>query len=436
MSISETALTHDPFARTLQNHLTPTVTFFRNWLSWLPAPLVSLLVLFLVGLVAAILSRLVTDRILMRIPGARRGAFVRSLTRSLRRPVRLTVVIMAMGLALPACGLHGDLLDSVTHLLLMTFVAVMGYGTVVTVRLISDAYLSRFSETDQDDDILARKHATQVRLLRRAAEILIGTLTVSAELMTFEPVREYGLSLFASAGAASLIVGLAARPILANLFAGVQIAMTQPIRMGDLIAFQGDWTWVEEITSTYVVLRSWDWRRRIVPIAYFLDTPFENWTYNSAELIGAVYLYVDYRAPMDRLRSKLEDIVRACPQWTGKDFSAQVADCNDQTMMIRVTASARTAIRSWDLRCEIREKIIQWMCEECPEALPRNRFALAPVGNGEQQPAIPFTSAASAPGSLPYGPFNAPPAWASAAAPAERAMPDMPPPPPSAFRPL
>lgn len=397
-----TTLAQDPMAASFQKEITPYVVSLREWLSWLPAPLVSLLVLSFIGLVAALLSRLITDRILMRIPGAKRGALVRSFTKALRRPARLTVVIIAMSAALPASGLHGDLQDTVAHLLLISFVAVMGYGILMTIRVISDAYLMRFNEADQDDDILARKHATQVRLLRRVAEILIGILTVGAELMTFAPVREYGLSLFASAGAASLIAGLAARPILANLFAGVQIAMTQPIRMGDLIAFQGDWTWVEEITSTYVVLRSWDWRRRIVPIAYFLDTPFENWTYNSAELIGAVYLFVDYRAPMERLRSKLEDIVRACPQWTGKDFSAQVADCNEQTMMIRVTASARTAIRSWDLRCEIREKIIQWMCEECPQALPRNRFAMTAAEQATQQP--PMAQSPFPPG----GPFMGP----------------------------
>lgn len=434
MSISAATLTHDPMARTIQHELTPVVSSFRSWLSWLPSSVVSLLVLGLIGLVAALISRLATDRILMRIPGAKRGAFVRSFTRTLRGPVRLTVVILAMSLALPACGLHGDLLDTVAHLLLMSFVGVMGYGSFLTVRVISDAYLTRFSETDQDDDILARKHATQVRLLRRVAEIMICVLTAGAELMTFEPVREYGLSLFASAGAASLIVGLAARPILVNLFAGVQIAMTQPIRMGDLIAFQGDWTWVEEITSTYVVLRSWDWRRRIVPIAYFLDTPFENWTYNSAELIGAVYLYVDYRAPMEKLRSKLEEIVRSCPQWTGKDFSAQVADCTDHIMIIRVTASARTAIRSWDLRCEIREKIIRWMCEECPEALPRTRFAMTPTEQSGAQPPLgmtdpPFKPGQPAPGQTLTDPFS--PQAAPAMPQPATAMP-----PQNAFRPL
>ncbi|MDN7356187.1 mechanosensitive ion channel family protein [Acetobacter senegalensis] len=435
MSITSTTLQHEPMAETIQTKLTPLVSSFRTWLSWLPPSLVSLLVLALIGLCAALLSRLVTDRILMRIPGAKRGAFVRSFTRTMRRPVRLTVVILAMSVALPACGLRGDLLDTVAHLLLMSFVAVMGLGTLLTTRVISDAYLVRFAEADQDDDILARKHATQVRLLRRVAEILICVLTVSAELITFEPVREYGLSLFASAGAASLIAGLAARPILVNLFAGVQIAMTQPIRMGDLIAFQGDWTWVEEITSTYVVLRSWDWRRRIVPIAYFLDTPFENWTYNSAELIGAVYLHVDYRAPMDRIRAKLEEIVRGCPQWTGKDFSAQVADCTDQTMIIRVTASARTAIRSWDLRCEIREKIIRWMCDDCPEALPRNRFAMTPTEQGALQapfPTMDHPAMSNWPAGVPKGPFepfDTPPAPSKAAS-------QPPIPPQTAFRPL
>lgn len=393
-SVHSPALTspiHDPFAVYIQHELAPVLTEVRNWLSWLPAPVVSFIVLSVIGLLAALFSRLVTDRILMRIPGAKRGALVRLFTKSLRRPVRLMVMFFAVGITLPVSGLSNSLQATIGHILLICFIATMGYGTLITIRTLSDTYLSRFAEADQDDDILARKHATQIRLLRRLTEIIICVLTVSAELVTFEPVREYGVSLFASAGAASLILGLAARPVLANLFAGVQIAMTQPIRMGDLIVFNGDWTWVEEITSTYVVLRSWDWRRRIVPILYFLDNPFENWTYNSAELVGAVYLHVDYRAPMDRIRTKLEEIVRGCPQWTGKDFSAQVADCNQQTMMIRVTASARTAIRSWDLRCEIREKIIRWMCEECPEALPKTRFAMTPSEQGYAQPALTRT---------------------------------------------
>ncbi|GAN59644.1 hypothetical protein ACI01nite_17690 [Acetobacter cibinongensis] len=414
MPLSATTLTQDPVAVSIQKEITPYVSSFRAWLSWLPAPIVSLLVLVLVGLVAGLVSRLVTDRILMRLPGSK-GAVVRSFTKALRRPVRLSIMILAMGVALPVSGLHSTLQDGVGHLLLISFVAVMGYGILMTVRVISDAYLTRFSEADQEDDILARKHATQFRLLRRMAEILICVLTIGAELMSFEPVREYGLSLFASAGAASLIAGLAARPILANLFAGVQIAMTQPIRMGDLIAFEGDWTWVEEITSTYVVLRAWDWRRRIVPIAYFLDTPFQNWTYNSAELIGAVFLYVDYRAPVDKIRAKLEEIVRGCPQWTGKDFSVQVVDCNQHIVTIRMTASARTAIRSWDLRCEVREKIIRWMCEECPEALPRTRFAMTPAEQSATQPPLaqPIPPGAGTPPVGPFGPFDTPPALSS-----------------------
>ncbi|MBS0981244.1 mechanosensitive ion channel family protein [Acetobacter thailandicus] len=409
-SVHSPALTspiHDPFAVYIQHELAPVLTEVRNWLSWLPAPVVSFIVLSVIGLLAALFSRLVTDRILMRIPGAKRGALVRLFTKSLRRPVRLMVMFFAVGITLPVSGLSNSLQATIGHILLICFIATMGYGTLITIRTLSDTYLSRFAEADQDDDILARKHATQIRLLRRLTEIIICVLTVSAELVTFEPVREYGVSLFASAGAASLILGLAARPVLANLFAGVQIAMTQPIRMGDLIVFNGDWTWVEEITSTYVVLRSWDWRRRIVPILYFLDNPFENWTYNSAELVGAVYLHVDYRAPMDRIRTKLEEIVRGCPQWTGKDFSAQVADCNQQTMMIRVTASARTAIRSWDLRCEIREKIIRWMCEECPEALPKTRFAMTPAEQGYAQPALTRTGENPLPPGFMNGPEGA-----------------------------
>nr|WP_220794977.1 mechanosensitive ion channel family protein [Gluconacetobacter sacchari] len=350
------------------------MTRIRVSFDWLPGTLASVVVLCAAALMAEICSRIMT-KLVLRVPGQKRGAFFRSFTTAMQRPARVILAIVFVATALPATGFSYRTTQMGRHGLLVLFVLMMGYAAIVAMRVLSDAYLVRITGKDDRDDILLRTHMTQVRLLRRMADILVGLLTVGSALMTFESVREYGLSLFASAGAASVVVGLAARPLLTNLIAGMQIAMTQPIRMEDLIIINGDWAWVEEITATYVVLRVWDWRRHIVPISWFLENPFQNWTHNSAALIGVVFLYVDFHAPMDRIRARLREIVHGSALWDGKVFDVQVADCSAHMMTVRIIASARSALVSWDLRCEIREKIIVFLRDECPEALPRERLA-------------------------------------------------------------
>ena len=185
-------------------------------------------------------------------------------------------------------------------------------------------------------------------------------MTVAAALMTFEPVRQYGVSLFASAGVAGLIVGLAARPVLSNLIAGIQLAVTQPIRIEDAIVVENESGRVEEITSTYVVVRLWDMRRMIVPLTYFIEKPFQNWTRESANQTGAVLLNVDYATPVDRVRHKAEEIVKASPFWDGNLVKLQVTDADAVSMQLRVIASARSPGDAFDLRCEVREKLIDY----------------------------------------------------------------------------
>ena len=349
------------------------VVNFRQWLDWAPAPLASAIVLIAVALLALLLSRLITN-VLLRFPGER-GAFVRSLAKGMRRPMRGFIVIVAVGAALPAAGLRYAWFTAIAQALLVTLVLLLGWGAAIAVRILSDGYLSRF-KTTEEDNLQARKHITQVGILRRAADILIFVVTVSAALMTFAPVRQYGVSLFASAGAASLIVGLAARPLLTNLIAGVQIAITQPIRMEDAVIVEGEWGWIEEITSTYVVVRLWDWRRMILPISYFLEKPFQNWTHNSAALIGSIFFFLDYRVQVEALRAKLLDVVKDSPLWDGKVVNLQVSDVMEHTVQIRMLVSARNAPQTWDLRCEIREKILRYLQEECPDALPRTRIRM------------------------------------------------------------
>jgi len=360
---------------------------FRQYFDWLPAPMASILMLVIIGLVTFYFGKLLTNAFL-RIPGNRGGAVIRTVTLAMRRPARLVLVIAVVAVSLPAAsGLSYETVQGIAQALLVVFILLIGYSAIVAFRIATEAYLNRLSSREETDDIMTRTHQTQIRVLKRLAEILVGVVAVAAALMTFQPVRNYGVSLFASAGAASLIVGLAARGLLTNLIAGVQIAITQPIRMEDLIIINGDWCWVEEITATYVVLRVWDWRRHIVPISYFLENQFENWTHNSAAIIGVVFLYLDYEAPMDRIREMLQDVIKTCPLWDGKVFDCQVADCSAQIISIRIIASARNALQSWDLRCDIREKIINRIRVECPEALPRNRFAMvSPVPGGAAWP--------------------------------------------------
>ena len=174
-----------------------------------------------------------------------------------------------------------------------------------------------------------------MRILLRAGEVLVVLVTIGAALMTFEPVRQYGVSLFASAGLAGIVAGLAARSVLSNLIAGVQLAMTQPIRIDDAVIVEKEWGAIEEITSTYVVVRLWDWRRMIVPLSYFIEKPFQNWRRESSSLIGTVMLYVDYRAPVGIIRDKLREIVQASKNWDGGVVNLQVTDARETTIELR-----------------------------------------------------------------------------------------------------
>ena len=200
-----------------------------------------------------------------------------------------------------------------------------------------------------------------------------GFITVAAALTLLPGVRQIGVSLFASAGIAGLALGLAARPMLSNLIAGLQIAFTQPIRIKDAVVVEGEWGWIEEIGLFYVVIKIWDWRRLVVPLSYFIEKPFQNWTRESASIIGSVFWSVDYTAPVKAMRTKLEDICKTTPLWDGDVVNLQVSDTTDTTLTVRALASARNSPQAWDLRCYIREEMIAWLQETYPEALPRVR---------------------------------------------------------------
>ncbi len=350
------------------------LTATKNLLAWLPDPVVALIILALAGAVAYSLHRVV--RRLLHATLAERYPYVLSIITQMRGVTRLGLLILAMAIAIPVAPLEPDTSEWLQRLLLIAVIGLIGWAALTALTIAADLYLRQF-RLDVEDNLLARKHVTQVRVLLRTADVLVVIVTVGAALMTFEPVRQYGVSLFASAGVAGIVAGLAARPVLSNLFAGVQLAMTQPIRIDDAVIVENEWGTIEEITSTYVVVRLWDWRRMIVPLSYFIEKPFQNWTREGSALIGSAMLYVDYRAPVGVIRAKLAEIVKASKNWDGNVVNLQVTDAKEQTVELRCVMSANSAGQAFNLRCEVREQLIDFLQKHHPEALPRQRSEVA-----------------------------------------------------------
>lgn len=288
------------------------------------------------------------------------------------RTVRFALPLVAIILGVPALsappGIESVLQNGVSLLLIGTiaFILMQFLNAVATL-------LVRRNQIDVPDNRNARAIYTQVMVLRKIAAVVIVVFAVASMLMVFESVRHFGTAIMASAGVAGIIVGFAAQKTIATVLAGIQIALTQPIRIDDVVIVENEWGRIEEITLTYVVVRIWDLRRLIVPITYFIEQPFQNWTRQSADLLGTVYLQADYSVPVDKLRDELKSVVEASPLWDRKVCALQVTDARDRTLEIRALASAADASAAWDLRCEVREKLVAWLQRNHPDSLPRIR---------------------------------------------------------------
>ena len=301
-----------------------------------------------------------------------RGGLPRRMLDAIRRPARLLSVAIVLGLVVRASSLPEGWHGVLAPLSLAVAILVGGWLLLILADVLARRAVEGLDFHDEDD-LTARGHITQVRVLRRAAKVVVGLLTLGLALWVFEPVRHVGTSLFASAGAAGIVLGLAARPVFSNLIAGVQIALTQPIRLDDVVIVEGQWGRIEEIGATYVVVRLWDLRRLVVPLAYFIEQPFENWSRESPELLGSVIWHLDWTAPVDAMRARLEALVGASPHWDGKLVALQVVDTGPQVIEVRAVMSAHNSAAVWALRCEVREAMIAWLQSEHPGALPRRR---------------------------------------------------------------
>ncbi len=325
--------------------------------------------------VGAIVVTLVANAILFAIIRrlSRRGKpFYVSVAKHCYAPMRLLLPAIAVEAILPLLKLTGDEARVLGHVISLGLIGGVGWLSVSAVAVATDAILAHY-RVDAKDNLTARKIHTQLSMFKRALNIVVGVLTFSVMIMTFSWARDFGTSLLASAGIAGLVVGMAARSTLTNLIAGIQIALTEPIRIEDVVIVNGEWGWIEEILTTYVVVRIWDLRRLVVPISYFIEHPFQNWTRVTANLLGYAYLYVDYTAPIDAIREELHRILEASPRWDRQVWNLQVTNTSEHAIELRALMGAADSGTAWDLRCEVREKLVAFVQKNYPQSLPKTR---------------------------------------------------------------
>lgn len=299
----------------------------------------------------------------------------------LRGPVRILVPLLSLIFVATSLDFSSRTHEVIQHLFSICFIAVIAWLGCEGTLAGRDIILGRFEVGDRDN-LKARTIHTQLTVLVRIVLVIIVVISGAGILMTFDKIRQLGMSILASAGIIGMIVGFAAQRSLATLIAGLQIAITQPIRLDDVVIVEGEWGVIEELTLTYVVVRVWDLRRLVVPVTYFLEKPFQNWTRVSANLLGTVFLYADYLVPVDELRRALHDILLASDKWDGRVWGLQVTNAGERTVELRALMSATDAPTAWDLRCEVREKMLAVIRENHPEYLPRLRAELEREGAG------------------------------------------------------
>lgn len=307
------------------------------------------------------------------------------IARVFSRPLAFALPLLLLIPALEATPLQGRWLDQSLRLLHIGLTACVIWCLVRAVAAGEQAIL-RDHPMEVADNLEARRIQTQTRVLSRVlmgAIILVG---VSLILLTFPMVRQIGTALLASAGIIGLVAGIAAKPVFGNLIAGLQIALTQPIRLDDVVIVEGEWGRVEEIGSSYVVVRIWDERRMVVPLTWFIEHPFQNWTRRSADLLGTAFLWLDYRAPINAIRAELERICHAEPLWDGRVCVTQVTETSEHTVQVRLLVSARNSGDAFDLRCLVRERMLDFIAREHPQALPRTRAELLRQPDPPQRP--------------------------------------------------
>ncbi|MCS6824438.1 MAG: mechanosensitive ion channel family protein [Cytophagaceae bacterium] len=297
-----------------------------------------------------------------------------NLKRRIKTSFKILCTVILVSLLISFTDFYGyilEVINKVLHLLLILSLAIFFIRLLALVR---DILQAKFDE-DGSHNLSERKVRTQIDFIYKLGSVFIVIIALAISFMSFSRAREIGTSILASAGIVGIIVGIAAQRSIANLLAGLQLAFTQPIRLDDVVVVEGEFGRIEEVTLTYIVVRLWDDRRIILPISYFIEKPFQNWTRTSADIIGSVFIHVDYTMPVDEIRKEVKRILENEGKllWDGKNSNVHVTDCTDRTMVVRITAGAHNSTNAFELRCMIREKVISFIQNNYPHCLPKER---------------------------------------------------------------
>jgi small-conductance mechanosensitive channel len=325
-----------------------------------------------VTIAVALVIRYVVLWVLRRVARRRAALLGQSLVRHSERPTRWIFPLLGVLSVLPGLPLPPGLMSALEHIVGLGLIAATAWLAVLFIDITSDVLAGRY-RMDVDDNLVARRVQTQFLMLGRIAYVLVAVITLAVMLMTFPAIKHIGMSLLASAGLASLVVGVSMKDTLSNLVAGVQLAFAQPFRLEDAVIVENEMGWIEEIGTMYVVVRCWDLRRLVVPLSYFLDHPFQNWTRTSGDLLAYAYIYVDYTAPIDEIRAELRRICESTPLWKGGLCVLHVNNASEQTLELRALVDVRNAGNGYDIRALMREKLIAFLQKNYPESLPKYR---------------------------------------------------------------
>ncbi|MFC5723129.1 mechanosensitive ion channel family protein [Streptomyces gamaensis] len=329
------------------------------------------------ALLVAVVVGWAAGRVLRRLAARHAETPLWPLLRRCLPPLRVVLFAALLDAGYGTAELTGGQRAVVRQVLTLVLIAACAWLVARFAVALTEATYVRYAAGDRDEARL-RRVRTQVTIVQRAIAAVVGVVAVAAMLLTFPAMRTVGASVLASAGLIGIVAGVAAQSTLANLFAGLQIAFGDVVRIGDTVVVGGDWGKVEEITLTYLVLKTWDERRVTMPVSYFTSRPFENWSRGDPRMTGAVFLHLDHAAPVDLLREQLHRILLECPEWDGRAWSLVVTDSTPTTIQVRALVTAGDGDDIWTLRCVVRERLVEWLRRTHPYALPRLNTAPAP----------------------------------------------------------
>ena len=338
-------------------------------------------------LLATIAVALVLQRALFafleRLLRNKNNGIIAALLRRAEAPSGFALPLLAALVALPYLTFPERVDTLLVRATAVASTIAVAWAIVAAIGLYTDLVKRRYNLAEEDN-LRARQVETRIDILARTAVTVVVLVSCALAAMAFPPVRALGTTLLASAGVAGIVIGIAARPLFENLIAGVQLALAQPIRIDDVVIVEGEYGHVEEIASTFVVVRIWDQRRMVLPLTYFIEKPFQNWTRTGSALLGTVFLYVDYTVSVEALREQLPKILENDKKWDGAVQALQVTDAKESTVELRILVSARNSSDLFDLRCNVREAMIAFLHANQPTALPTNRqMAIVPAAKAE-----------------------------------------------------